>query len=62
MKFTPIEERLLEREKQLRSVLAGIRKIRDEITNSDTNVPRWVPIDLNKLVLQFADEKGTLHE
>lgn len=45
---------------KMKALLAGVRKIRDEITASDGDTPRWVAMDLNALVLQFADEKGKL--
>jgi len=45
---------------RMRELLTGIRKIRDEITANDYQVPRWVPSDLNSLCNKFMDEKGGL--
>lgn len=47
-------------ESKMRALLKGIRKIRAEITASDGDTPRWVPIDLNALCNEFMDEKGNL--
>ena len=52
--------RLVDAEDKIRSLLKGVRKIRDEITACDDPIPRWVAGDLNALCHQFMDEKGNL--